>query len=236
MGARGNENVAANTATTPIAEFYGVMIGQYPRADQLAELSAMFRGYSADRRDRAPIIETEDFRDEGARRFWDDLSPPYFGFKKGPNDTYQYTSESFALASVARYWAYWQNRIFNTDPAHSKWSGYASIYFSDADADGRVLPANTRLRVVASDSSIQRQRRAESGTGPMFSAWFQQPTISHPRSGRFQPFRPCFQPVRVLHITGSGELQLPAGVANPGLTERNLSLRAASPSFFVYTQ
>ena len=48
----------------------------------------MFRGYSAERRDRAPLIETEDFRDEGARRFWDDFSPPYFGFKKGPNDTY----------------------------------------------------------------------------------------------------------------------------------------------------
>ena len=47
----------------------------------------MFRGYSAQRRDRAPLIETEDFRDEGARRFWDDYSPPYFGFKKGPNDT-----------------------------------------------------------------------------------------------------------------------------------------------------
>ena len=31
---------------------------------------------------------------------WDDYSPPYYGFKKGPNDTYQYTSESFALAGV----------------------------------------------------------------------------------------------------------------------------------------
>jgi beta-galactosidase len=97
----------------------------------------MFRGYSAVRRDRAPLIETEDFRDEGARRFWDDFSPPYFGFKKGPNDTWQYTSESFALAAVARYRAYWDNRISNTDPAHSRWSGYASIYFSDSDADGR---------------------------------------------------------------------------------------------------
>ena len=97
----------------------------------------MFRGYSAERRDRAPLIEAEDFRDEGARRFWDDYSPPYFGFKKGPNDTYQYTSESFALAGVKRYWDYWQNRISNPDPAHSKWSGYCSIYFTDADADGR---------------------------------------------------------------------------------------------------
>ena len=137
VGARGNDNVAANTATTPLAEFFGVMIGQDPRTDQLSGPTAMFRGYSAERRDRAPLIETEDFRDEGARRFWDDFSPPYFGFKKGPNDTYQYTSESFALASVNRYKAYWDNRISNTDPAHSKWSGYASIYFSDSDADGR---------------------------------------------------------------------------------------------------
>jgi beta-galactosidase len=137
MGARGNDNVELNTAITPIAEFYGIMVGQDPRTDQLSSPTDMFRGYSAVRRDRAPLIETEDFRDEGARRFWDDFSPPYFGFKKGPNDTWQYTSESFALAAVARYRAYWDNRISNTDPAHSRWSGYASIYFTDSDADGR---------------------------------------------------------------------------------------------------
>ncbi|HKE28632.1 MAG TPA: DUF4982 domain-containing protein [Bryobacteraceae bacterium] len=137
IGARGNDNAAANIAITPIAEYYGVMIGQDPRTDQITAPGAIFRGYSVERRDRAPLMEAEDFRDEGARRFWDDFSPPYFGFKKGPNDTYQYTSESFALAGVKRYWEYWQNRISNPDPAYSKWSGYASIYFSDSDADGR---------------------------------------------------------------------------------------------------
>ncbi len=137
IGARGNDNAEANNAITPIAEYFGVMIGQDPRTDQIAGPNAIFRGYSVERRDRAPLIETEDFRDEGARRFWDDFSPPYFGFKKGPNDTYEYTSESFALAGVKRYWEYWRNRISNPDPAHSKWSGYASIYFSDSDADGR---------------------------------------------------------------------------------------------------
>jgi beta-galactosidase len=113
------------------------MIGQAPQTDQITQPGQLFRGYSVERRDRAPLIETEDFRDEGARRFWDDNSPPYYGFKKGPNDTYQYTSESFALAGVKRYWEYWQNRISNPDPAHSKWSGYCSIYFTDEDADGR---------------------------------------------------------------------------------------------------
>ena len=137
MGTRGNDDIKANAAINPIAEFYGVMLGQDKKTDQLSSPADMFRAYSAERRDRAPLIETEDFRDEGARRFWDDFSPPYFGFKKGPQDTWQYTSESFALAAVARYRAYWDNRISNPDPAHSKWSGYASIYFSDSDADGR---------------------------------------------------------------------------------------------------
>ena len=137
MGARGNDNVAANTAINPIAEFFGVMIGQDPKTDALSTPAAMFRGYSAERRDRAPLIETEDFREEGARRFWDEFSPPYFGFKKGPNDTWQFNSDNFALASVQRYAAYWDNRISNPDPAHSKWSGYGSIYFTDEDADGR---------------------------------------------------------------------------------------------------
>jgi beta-galactosidase len=137
IGVRGNGNDPANTAITPVAEYYGVMIGQDPRTDALQGEDAIFRGYSAARRDRAPLIETEDFRDEGARRFWDPYSPPYYGFKKGPDDTYQYDSESFALAGVKRYWEYWENRISNTDPAHSKWSGYASIYFTDEDADGR---------------------------------------------------------------------------------------------------
>jgi beta-galactosidase len=122
---------------TPIAEYFGVMIGQDPRIDKLKGPDEMFRAYSAERRDRAPLIETEDFRDEAARRFWDDQSPPHFGFKPGPKDTYHWNSETFCLAAAARYWDYWSNRISNTDPAHSRWSGYASIYFSDSNADGR---------------------------------------------------------------------------------------------------
>ena len=143
MGYRDNDNPDANKALTPIAEYYGVMIGQAPQTDQITQPGQIFRGYSVERRDRAPLIEAEDFRDEGARRFWDPYSPPYYNPKKGPNDTYmsgseyQYTSESFAVAGVKRYYDYWSNRISNPDPAHSKWSGYCSIYFFDEDADGR---------------------------------------------------------------------------------------------------
>ena len=41
------------------------------------------------------------------------------------------------MAAAARYNSYVSNRIDNTDPAHSKWSAYCSIYFTDEDADGR---------------------------------------------------------------------------------------------------
>ncbi len=124
-------------ADTPIAEYFGVMIGQDDAKDKRKSRTDLFRAYSEERRDRAPLIETEDFRDEAARRFWDDFSPPHFGFKPGPNDTYHWNSETFCIAAAQRYWAYWSNRISNTDSAHSRWSGYASIYFVDSNADGR---------------------------------------------------------------------------------------------------
>jgi beta-galactosidase len=137
MGTRHGDNSAAAAAITPIAEYYGVMIGQDRRTDTLASPTEIFRGYSAERRNRAPFIETEDFRDEAARRFWDDFSPPHFGFKKGPNDTYAWNSETFCIAAAGRYYDYVLNKISNTNPAHSKWSAYASIYWSDSNADGR---------------------------------------------------------------------------------------------------
>jgi beta-galactosidase len=118
MGCRSLREPGAIAAS----EWLGTMLGQ---------------PYSAPMRDQAPLIETEDFRDEGARRFWDDFSPPYFGFKKGPNDTWNYNSETFAVAQVRQYWRFWSNRISNTDPEKSKWAAYASIYFVDSNADGR---------------------------------------------------------------------------------------------------
>ncbi|HEV2454567.1 MAG TPA: glycoside hydrolase family 2 TIM barrel-domain containing protein, partial [Verrucomicrobiae bacterium] len=124
-------------ATTPIAGYFGVMIGQDRRTDALKGYADLFRAYSAERRDRAPLIECEDFRDEAARRFWDDYSPPHFGFKPGPNDAWHWNSETFCLAAAVRYHEYFINCITNTDSRHSKWSAYASIYWSDSNADGR---------------------------------------------------------------------------------------------------
>ncbi len=147
MGTRDNDLADANKALTPMSEYYGVMIGQAPQTDKVAG-DDIFRGYSIARRDKAPLIETEDFRDEAGRNIWDDFSPPHFGFKPhvvpgaggrpGPGgDTWHWNSETFSLAGATRYTSYLRNRIDNPDPAHSKWSAYGSIYFTDSDADGR---------------------------------------------------------------------------------------------------
>jgi len=152
MGTRDNDVLDANMALTPVSEFYGVMIGQAAQTDSSAAQNGIFRGYNTERRDKAPIIETEDFRDEAARGIWDDFSPPSMGFHPknlgvaNTGDTYHWNSETFALAAANRYSDYVLNRIDNKDPAHSKWSGYASIYWSDSDADGRQ-DASEVLRV-----------------------------------------------------------------------------------------
>ena len=148
MGTRDNDNAPANKALTPVSEYYEVMIAQAPPVEKVAG-DDIFRGYSIARRDKAPLLEAEDFRDEAARGVWDDYSPPSFGFKPhlvaggrpgnpgAGGDTYHWNSETFALAGAARYTSYVRNRIDNPDPAHARWSGYTSIYFSDSDADGR---------------------------------------------------------------------------------------------------
>jgi len=135
MGARDGQ--LDSEALTAVSEYYGVMMPQDRRLDDMTNPTALFRGYSLERRDRAPIVEAEDFREEAARRFWDNYSPPHFGFKKGPNDTWNLNSESFCLRAAERYHDYFVNRISNPDPAHARWSGYCSIYWTDEDADGR---------------------------------------------------------------------------------------------------
>jgi beta-galactosidase len=136
IGTRDNDLTEANKALTPICEWYGVMIGQAPQTDKITG-DEIFRGYSIARRNKAPLLEMEDFRDEAGRNIWDAYSPPYFGFKPREGDTYHWNSETFCLAAGTRYESYIRNRIDNPDSAHSKWSGYASIYFTDEDADGR---------------------------------------------------------------------------------------------------
>jgi beta-galactosidase len=144
MGTRDNDLAPENLALTPVSEYYGVMIGQDRQTDAITQPGQIFRGYAVDRRDKAPLVETEDLRDEAGRNVWDDYSPPHFGFKPvagtiggRPTDSWHWNSETFCLEAATRYTSYVRNEISNPDPAHSKWSAYCSIYFTDEDADGR---------------------------------------------------------------------------------------------------
>ncbi len=145
VGARGNDDVAANTALTPVAEYYGVMIGQDPDRPRRAQRPHRH----VPRLLRRPPRPRPAHRD---RRLPRRRRTPHLGrllpaLLQGQKRSQRHLADAtpttssapraFALAGVSRYWDYWQNRISNPDPAHSKWSGYASIYFSDSDADGR---------------------------------------------------------------------------------------------------
>jgi len=130
-----------DTTGQPYADWFGTMV-----AYNGTPSTAYFRGCSAAYRDQGPCIEEEDFRDEAFRGIWDNYSPPHVGgFVTGTLDTYSETAETFAIGDgsadsgqVARLndWLKVET-IRNTDAANSYYSGYASIYFSDENADGR---------------------------------------------------------------------------------------------------
>jgi len=146
-------------AATAIAEYFGVMIGQDRQTEALNDPTNMFRAFSYQRRDLAPFVETEDFRDEAARRFWDDYSPPHFGFKPGTNDVYHWNSETFCLAAAKRYYDYYSNIITNTDSSRARWSGYASIIFADSNQHGRQ-PNSEVCRVSGKVDAVRLPKQA----------------------------------------------------------------------------
>ena len=123
-GGRGvGDRTMSDTGGIPYSDYFGTMLGN--------------SGYQDAYRDKGPIVETEDFRDEAMRGVWDDYSPPHVGgFIPGGQDTYSLNSEDFVTGQVARLntWLI-TSTIRNT--SGGKYSAYGSIYFSDSDADGR---------------------------------------------------------------------------------------------------
>ncbi len=78
---------------------------------------------------RLPVIEGEYDREESPRRVWDDFSPPNFGYPEAAGQTYQLTSEQYAVNQVAQY-----VRKLGA-PNHC---GGANWIFSDSTSGGRV--------------------------------------------------------------------------------------------------
>jgi beta-galactosidase len=161
----------------PYSEYFGTIVG-YDPTRTFATDAAYFRGYSGNYRNQAPVIETEDERDEAARRFWDPFSPPHFGFTPGPNDTWHWDSESIITGDAAAKAAIWRLDIWknvysivNTDPARSRYSGYASIYWADSNADGRqesseVCRVSGKVDAVRLPKQLYYAHRVVGSSGP----------------------------------------------------------------------
>jgi beta-galactosidase len=78
---------------------------------------------------RLPVVEGEYNREESPRRVWDDYSPPNFGYPEAKGQTYQLTSEQFAVNQVKHY----VNKLGSL--AHA---GGANWIFTDSTSGGRV--------------------------------------------------------------------------------------------------
>jgi beta-galactosidase len=78
---------------------------------------------------RLPVVEGEYDREESPRRVWDEFSPPNFGYPEAKGQTYQLTSEQFAVNQVSQY-----IRKLGA-PEHC---GGANWIFSDSTSGGRV--------------------------------------------------------------------------------------------------
>jgi beta-galactosidase len=77
---------------------------------------------------RLPVVEGEYDREESPRRVWDDFSPPNFGYPEAKGQTYQLTSEQYAVNEVGQY----VHKTFAPDSC-----GGANWIFSDSTSGGR---------------------------------------------------------------------------------------------------
>jgi len=78
---------------------------------------------------RLAVVEGEYNREESPRRVWDGASPPNFGYPEAKGQTYQLTSEQFAVNQVGHY----VKKL--GAPEHA---GGANWIFSDSTSGGRV--------------------------------------------------------------------------------------------------
>lgn len=76
-----------------------------------------------------PVVEGEYNREESPRRIWDDHSPPSFGYPEAKGQTYQLTSEQFAVNQVGQY----VRKLLVAGHC-----GGANWIFSDSTSGGRV--------------------------------------------------------------------------------------------------
>jgi len=110
---------------------YGGRAYAHRRADQTtAEFMDIGIGTEGGREiAQLPVVEGEYNREESPRRVWDDASPPNFGYPEARGQTYQLTSEQFAVNQVSHY-------VRKLGAANH--SGGGNWIFSDSTSGGRV--------------------------------------------------------------------------------------------------
>ena len=106
---------------------------------------------------RLAVVEGEYNREESPRRVWDDASPPNFGYPEGKGQTYQLTSEQFAVNQVGHY----MKKL--GAPEHA---GGANWIFSDSTSGGRV--ATEVARASGEVDGVRLPKEAYYVTAAMF--------------------------------------------------------------------
>jgi beta-galactosidase len=110
---------------------HGGRVYAHRRADEItAEFMDIGIGTEGGREiARLPVVEGEYDREESPRRVWDDFSPPNFGYPEAKGQTYQLTSEQYAVNEIAQF----VKKL--GAPNHA---GGANWIFSDSTSGGRV--------------------------------------------------------------------------------------------------
>lgn len=83
-----------------------------------------------------PLFATEYNRNEGSRRYWDELSPPFHRDGEGPGQGpgYNMNQDSYAIENVARWYDYWLER---PGTGRRVSAGGLNIVFSDTNTHHR---------------------------------------------------------------------------------------------------
>lgn len=92
-----------------------------------------------------PIVETEYYRQESARRVWDDFSPPDYDLDNNYKsdaatqgyDAYDFTSEDFVLAGASEYEQYFRDRV-NGQSGNNYYTAAAALCWTDSNQHART--------------------------------------------------------------------------------------------------
>ena len=112
---------------------------------------------------RLPVVEGEYNREESPRRVWDNFSPPNFGYPEAKGQTYQLTSEQFAINQIGHY----LKKLGAENHA-----GGGNWIFSDSTSGGRVA-----VEVARNSGEVDAVRLPKPAFDVMTTMWSDTPQV-----------------------------------------------------------